>query len=164
MIKSIVSVVLALYIPLLASGCGGSPEAPAIAAPEPGAPLSTAVQVRVAVVEEATFGTDSTVSGVVEPFRRAVASAEVAGRVLQRLVEPGDQVKLGQALARLDDERIRIARDQAQARKRSMDVNLAEARSELRRGENLRKQEFISEDNLETLRFAVQRSAASRAA
>lgn len=161
MIKFIVSIGLAVFIPLLASGCGGSPEVPAIAAPEPGAPLSTAVQVRVAVVEEATFGTDSTVSGVVEPFRRAVASAEVAGRVLQRLVEPGDQVKLGQALARLDDERIRIARDQAQARKRSMDVNLAEARSELRRGENLRKQEFISEDNLETLRFAVQRSAAA---
>ena len=161
MIKSIVSIGLAVFIPLLASGCGGSPEVPAIAAPEPGVPLSTAVQVRVAVVEEATFGTDSTVSGVVEPFRRAVASAEVAGRVLQRLVEPGDQVKLGQALARLDDERIRIARDQAQARKRSMDVNLAEARSELRRGENLRKQDFISEDNLETLRFAVQRSAAA---
>ncbi len=161
MMKSIVAIALAVLLALLAGGCDGSGEAPLVAPSEPAAPLNTAVQVRVAVVAEASFGTDSTVSGVVEPFRRAVASAEVAGRVLQRLVEPGDQVQMGQALARLDDERVRIARDQARARKRSMDVNLAEARSELRRGENLRKQHFISEDTLETLRFAVQRSAAA---
>ncbi len=120
--------------------------------------LNTAVRVRVAAAEYASIGDHATASGVVTPFRRAVVAAEAAGRVVERLVQPGDTVRSGQILLQLDDERARIALREAQARKRTRDVNLAEARSELARGENLRQKQFISEDTLETLRFAVQRA------
>ena len=122
------------------------------------APLSTAVRVRTAVVRRADIGTEARASGVVEPFRRAVVAAETSGRIVERLVEPGDAVTQGQALVKLDGERAEIARRQAAARQRTSTINLAEARSELKRGQDLKQRQFISEDTLETLRFAVQRA------
>ncbi len=122
--------------------------------------LNTSVRVRVVAAREAEIGQQATVSAVVEPFRRAVVAAEVGGRVMERLVEPGDAVEQGATLIRLDDERARIARTEAQARRQTQAVNLAEARNELKRGEDLREQQFISDTELDALRFAVQRAAA----
>ena len=122
--------------------------------------LNTSVRVRVVAAEKAAIGQQATVSAVVEPFRRAVVAAEVGGRVLERLVEPGDAVAQGALLIRLDDERARIARAESLARRQTQAVNLAEARSELKRGEDLREQQFISDTELDGLRFAVQRASA----
>ena len=122
------------------------------------APLNTAVRVRTVEVKRADIGTEARASGVVEPFRRAVVAAETSGRVLERLVEPGDPVHQDQILVKLDSERAEIARKQAVARQRTSTINLAEARSELKRGQDLKQRQFISEDTLETLRFAVQRA------
>jgi HlyD family secretion protein len=121
--------------------------------------LNTSVRVRVVAAEEAEIGQQATVSGVIEPFRSAVVAAEVGGRVLERLVEPGDRVEKSAALIRLDDERVRISRTEALARRQTQAVNLAEARNELKRGEDLREQQFISDTELDGLRFAVQRAS-----
>lgn len=121
--------------------------------------LNTSVRVRVVAAKEAEIGQQATVSAVVEPFRRAVVAAEAGGRVLERMVEPGDAVEEGAVLIRLDDERARIARAEALARRQTQMVNLAEARNELKRGEDLRERQFISDTELDALRFAVQRAS-----
>ena len=156
------------WVIFLVAGCGG-PDAAATAeaaqrSAEPRTGLSTAVHVQVAPVTRSALTPQATVSGVVEAFRKTTVAAEVSGRVTVRHVEPGDEVAAGQPMITLDNERARIARNEAQARLRTTNVNLAQARSELRRGENLRQQQFISEDRLETLRFAVQRAVTELAA
>jgi membrane fusion protein (multidrug efflux system) len=125
--------------------------------------LSTAVRVKVAPAVFADIQQQAAVSGVAEAFRKSTVAAEVSGRVTSRLAEPGDRVTKGQKLILLDSERARIAKNEAAARLQSAEVNLAEARSELVRGENLHAREFISQGTLDTLRFAVQRAVSELA-
>ena len=122
--------------------------------------LSTPVQVRVATVQSAQLHWQASVPGVIEAFRKAVVAAEVDARVVARSVEPGDSVQAGQPLVLLDDERARIARDQAAAEVRRSEANAAQADSELIRGRDLFARQFISEDRLDALRFAVRRNRA----
>lgn len=147
------------------SACGESTSPTATAEDTPAAvpgdltrAMSTAVHVRVAKVKTSAISQQTTVSGVLSAFRKATIAAEVGGRVMVRHVEPGDTVRAGQAMITLDNERAKIARDEAAARKQTQQVVLAEARNELKRAENLVQKQFISEDTLETLRFAVQRA------
>ena len=70
----------------------------------------------------------------------------------------------GEVLLTLDNERALIARDQANAQVRSREIDLQQARNELQRGQNLQKQEFISEDTLESLGFAAARAGSALAA
>ncbi|MYH17180.1 MAG: efflux RND transporter periplasmic adaptor subunit [Gammaproteobacteria bacterium] len=126
--------------------------------------LSTPVQVRVAPVQSAQLHWQASVPGVIEAFRKAVVAAEVDARVVVRSVEPGDPVQAGQPLVVLDDERARIARDQAAADLRRSEANAAQADSELVRGRDLFARQFISEDRLDALRFAVRRNRAQAVA
>jgi membrane fusion protein (multidrug efflux system) len=66
-------------------------------------------------------------TAVLRPWIEAEVPAEVAGRVLEVLVEPGDQVEAGQVIARLEDQLARIAVDLAQARLDEQQRLLAEA-------------------------------------
>ena len=151
------------------AACGQSPpqlevEAEAAVSNDINTALATAVHVRVEQAARATITQQAAVSGVVEAFRKTTVAAEVAGRVVARGVEPGDAVAEGEVLITLDKERASIARQESEARMRAAQVNLAQATRELKRGENLRARQFISEDALEALRFAVQRAASELAA
>ena len=126
----------------------------------PSTALSTPVQVRIAPVQSAQLHWQASVPGIIEAFRKAVVAAEVDARVVARSVEPGDSVQAGQPLVVLDDERARIARDQAAAEVRRSEANAAQADSELVRGRDLFARQFISEDRLDALRFAVRRNRA----
>ena len=150
---------LVLAFCLFGTSCAGPEEQDADSQAGDSQILNTSVRVRVVAAEEMEIGQQATVSGVIEPFRKAVVAAEVGGRVLERLVEPGDRVAAGEPLVRLDDERVRISHTEALARRKTQAVNLAEARSELKRGEDLREQQFISDTELDGLRFAVERAA-----
>ncbi|MGI9294394.1 MAG: efflux RND transporter periplasmic adaptor subunit, partial [Pseudomonadales bacterium] len=121
---------------------------------------STRVQVSIATVELADIGRQTSVTGVVEAFRKATVAAEVSGRVVSRLVEPGDKVSKQQKMLVLDDTMTKTAYAEALARVASRKVDLASARSELARGEKLSASAFISKDDLDSLRFSVQRAKA----
>ncbi len=153
---------------LVLCGCDGSATleeaAEAAGGDQLASALSTAVRVKVAQAIFADVQQQAAVSGMAEAFRKSTVAAEVSGRVISRLVEPGDQVTKGQKLILLDSERAGIAKSEAEARAQSAEVNLAEARSELKRGENLYAREFISEGTLDSLRFAVQRGISELAA
>lgn len=66
-------------------------------------------------------------AAVLRPWAEAEAPAEVPGRVIEVLIEPGDEVKEGQILARLEDRLARIAVELAQARLEEQQRLLAEA-------------------------------------
>ncbi len=161
---------LAIGLALVAAACteGEAPSGAKDSAPSPapnsGTALSTPVQVRIASVQSAKLNWQASVPGVVEAFRKAVVAAEVDARVISRSVEPGDPVQAGQPLILLDDERARIARDQAAADVRRSEANAAQADSELVRGRDLFARQFISEDRLDALRFAVRRNRAQAVA
>ena len=161
---------LVIALTLLAAACSpveeqaGTQNPPPAATSNPATALSTPVQVRVAPVQSAQLQWQASVPGVVEAFRKAVVAAEVDARVVTRSVEPGDPVEAGQPLVLLDDERARIAHDQAAANVRSSEANAAQADAELIRGSDLFAREFISEDRLDVLRFAAQRNQALAAA
>ncbi len=131
---------------------------------ELGDSLSTPIQVRIATAAASTLDAQAKVSGTVQAFRKATVAAEVSGRVVARLVEPGDLVEPGQVLVRLDNERARIAQTEAKAQLSARQVDLAQAQSEYQRGIELQAKDFISEDALDTLRFAQQRAASQLAA
>ena len=62
--------------------------------------------------------------GSVQADQRVSLSAEVGGRLAQIEVEVGDLVEKGDLLARLDEERLRIARDLARAEVQMARANL----------------------------------------
>jgi RND family efflux transporter MFP subunit len=107
------------------------------------------VAVEVAAVTERAAGAQASVlnaSGYVTARRRATVSSKVTGRVIEVNVEEGMQVREGQVLARLDDTTLRAAlalsRAQLEAARRAVpeiEVRLEEARVNLRRREQLRR-------------------------
>lgn len=141
-------------------------------APDPSTPvanslassLQTPIQVRIAAAALSTLDAQAEVTGTVQAFRKATVAAEVSGRVVARHVEPGDLVAAGQVLVRLDSERARIAQTEARAQFNARQVDLAQARSEYQRGVDLHAKTFISDDALDSLRFAQQRAASQLAA
>ena len=152
----------AAIVALLASltGCH-EPQASTQAQAQPPAkdsPLRTAVRVRVAPVVEECIERSGTVSGVVNAFHRATIAAETTGRVVTRHVEPGDVVDAGQVLIELDATRLRLAVEQAEATLRTREIDLAEARRELGRGNRLLGDDAISQSRHDAQRFAVDRA------
>ena len=107
------------------------------------------LEVEVATVSERAAGTQASVlnaSGYVTARRRATVSSKVTGKLIEVNVEEGMAVREGQVLARLDDSTVRatlgLARAQLEASRRAVpeiEVRIAEARANLRRREQLRK-------------------------
>lgn len=73
----------------------------------------------------------------------------VGGKLLDRLVEPGQSVKAGQLLARLDPQDLKLATDAARAQLAAARSNHALAAADLKRYQALKEQNFISGAELE---------------
>ena len=93
------------------------------------ASLTTAVRVRVSPVVETRIDRAGTVTGLVSAFRKTTVAAEVGGRVIKRLIEPGATVEKGQLLIELDHQRAQlgVAQAQAIANARAVDRPIPEA-------------------------------------
>ncbi len=76
-------------------------------------------------------------------------SFRVGGKVVRRAVDLGDSVKAGQVLAQLDPQDFRLGQDAARAAREAAQVNLAQAKADLTRYQELREQGFISSAELE---------------
>ena len=87
--------------------------------------------------------------GSVRADKRVTLSAEVGGRVAEIRADVGDAVRKGDALALLDDERNRIARDTALAEVEIAEVNLANSKREAERETSLFKDKIASEHSID---------------
>lgn len=135
-------------------------------------PALAADGVRVPLVQARSgqFGDAITLEGHIEAVRQATVAAQIGGNVLALRVKPGDTVKAGQPIARIDERdadagvlRSDAALAQAQAEGQN-------ARATLERTRELRTQGFVSQAALDTVQTqfkaaqaGVQQAQAARA-
>lgn len=104
-----------------------------------------AIAVRVAPVQRGTIDSVYSTSATVRADRRATVIARTRGVIRRLLVEEGDRVAEGQALAELENDEQRIAADRARTTKETRE-------REQSRLEDLLEQGLVSEDEYERAR------------
>lgn len=90
-------------------------------------------------------------------------SFRVGGKLVQRLVNVGDMVRAGQALAEIDPADLRLGQDAARSQLDAAQAQLAFAEAEFKRYAALRAQGFISGVELERREAALQASRSQAA-
>jgi RND family efflux transporter MFP subunit len=131
-----------LALLLVAAACKpGGPDAGKTAAAAP--PLLISAE-DVSTITNNALASGPTITGTIQPERRADVRAEVSAAVLQVFRENGDTVKHGDALVRLDDTSIRDALASAQATERSSAQALEQASRQLARVKTLRESGMAS--------------------
>src|SRR5262249_36027789 len=71
--------------------------------------------VKVAVIGTAAPGHSLTYSGVVRPRIESAIGFRVPGKIVERTINVGDRVEVGQVIARLDDTDLKLAENSAKA-------------------------------------------------
>ncbi len=103
--------------------------------------------VKVAVVETAARGRTLTYSGVVRARVESAIGFRVAGKIVERAVNVGDRVEVGQVIARLDETDLKLGESSAKAA-----VAAARSRRE------------VANDNLERAKALLPKAIISQAA
>jgi len=109
----------------------------------------------IAVAASRQISSGPSISGTLIAQRQATLRAEVAGAVVQVLVEQGQTVKSGQVLIRLDDSAIRDAVVSARSQERSANGALVVAKRNAERSERLAQAGALAERDLEQARWTV---------
>ncbi len=133
-----VSCVSALLLSTLLAGCLPTDEEASQPVQEPIRP------VRVVTVEQLPGGETVTLTGNIQAQDDVALAFRVAGQVIERTVNVGDQVVEGQVVARLDAVNERNALDAARANLAAAMARLVEARNTVRRFEPMLPQGFVS--------------------
>jgi len=131
-----ISLLLALALAL--AGCGKGPaDAQKGAAGAPAQPLLISAE-DVHTVRNAALASGPSITGSIQPERRADLRAEVPAIVMQVLKENGDTVRRGDLLVRLDDTAIRDGLASAEAAARASGQALEQAERQHERMKTLR--------------------------
>jgi HlyD family secretion protein len=137
---------------LAVSGCQKPQAVAAEAAPR---------AVRVARVVDQPLASTLTVSGILTPREEAAVTSELSGYKVEKVyVDQGDWVKAGQPLAQLDDTLLRsqIAEQQAVVAQQSLAAEKAE--SQAKNVEGLDNKGVLSQEDIDTRRFAAKTARA----
>jgi RND family efflux transporter MFP subunit len=100
-------------------------------------------------VQNNTLSAGPTITGTVQPQRRADLRAEVSSVVVQVLKDNGDRVRRGDLLVRLDDTAIRDSLNSAQEAQRAAVQSYEQAERQLQRLKTLRESGMASTQQLE---------------
>jgi len=117
--------------------------------------------VKVAVVGEAGGGRTLTYSGVVRPRIESAIGFRVGGKIVQRLVNVGDRVEVGEVIARLDENDLQLAENSAKAAVASARSRRDVARDNFERGKALLPQAVISQQVQDTRRNELDAAASA---
>ncbi len=142
---------------------GGCKREPSAQAEEAGTPATVVGAESVVIVDSTSLHTGPVVSGTLTPEREAEVRAEVAGTVLETFVEPGQRVKRGTLLGRIDDRAVRDSYLSARAAVRSAEENLQVARRNAERNERLAAAGAIAERDRETATWNATNAEATLA-
>lgn len=93
--------------------------------------------VRVVTIADSVATTDVTLTGRLQARAEVNQSFRLAGQLIERNVDVGDMVRVGQQLARLDSQNEQSALGAAQAQLVAAQVQLADARNNFTRMKNL---------------------------
>lgn len=129
---------------------------------KPATTPSTEVRpVRTETIALTRGGTDSLFSGEIRARQESHLGFKVSGKVIDRLVQPGDQVVAGQALLRLDPQDAALSEESALAQTEAALIKLRQSDIDLQRYAQLHQEGFISKAALDQYRLA-QDTAASQ--
>ncbi|WP_363350213.1 efflux RND transporter periplasmic adaptor subunit [Methylocystis echinoides] len=131
---------------LALSGCGRDAESDA-GAPRP---------VRAVVIEKSKLGETVELTGSIQPENEAALSFRIGGRIAERFVGTGDQVKAGQLLVRLDPQNEMNALRSAQARLTAAQGRLREARNNFAREQALLARRYTTKTKFDQAQTAME--------
>ena len=128
---------------------------------KPAPPAPDVRPVRAITLAAADVGVSAEFSGDVRPRYESRLAFRVGGKISARKVEVGGIVKRGSLLMQLDPQDLRLGQARAQASLRAAETTLALAQAELRRYQNLRSQNFVSQAVLDEKVAAARSSQAT---
>ncbi len=109
-----------------------------------------AVPATIATAEKADFPVYLKGLGTVQPFNTVTVKSRVDGEVIKIGFKQGAMVKEGDLIAQIDPRPYQAALDQAEAKKKQDESDLANARLDLARFTDLAKQNFATRQQLDT--------------
>jgi len=134
---------------------------------KPAPPPEPVRAVKTLVIAPATAGRSHEYAGEIRARVESRLGFRVAGKMIERPVNIGDAVKVGQVLAKLDPRDLRLGEDVARAAVASAAVNLQQADADFKRYRDLKDQGFIGGAELErretSLKVAQAQLAQARA-
>jgi len=139
---------------LAVAGCQKTaPAAAAEAAPR---------SVRVARVVNEPLASTLTVSGILTPREEAAVTSELSGYKVEKVyVDQGDWVKAGQPLAQLDDTLLRAQVNEQQAMVTQQAIAAERAESQAKDVQDLDNKGVLSQEDIDTRRFAAKTARAA---
>ena len=117
--------------------------------------------VRAIVVGSSDIDVNAEFAGEVRPRVESRMGFRVGGKIIARKVDVGTVVERGQVLMQLDPQDLRLTQTQARATFRAAESQRNLARDELKRYEELRKQNFVSEAVLDARKSAYAAAQAN---
>lgn len=149
--KTALSILLATLLAGL-TACGG-PGKDGDAQADAETETEVAVPVEVAAAYRGPVSAYYSGTTTLEAEHDAQVVAKVGGIVEKLLVEEGQRVKAGQVMAKIDDARLRLEVDRAEA-------NLAQLEQEYRRNKQLHEKQLVSAEAYERLAFQMDATRA----
>lgn len=140
----------ALAMLILLAACGKAPEK--VEEPRP---------VRAVVLKPQTSTVMAEFPGEVRSRIETRLGFRVPGKIITRKVDVGASVKQGQLLMQLDPQDLKLAQEQANAQLRAAQSNLAMAKADFVRYQDLRQKNFVSAAVLEAKENAWKSAQAS---
>lgn len=117
--------------------------------------------VRAIVVGSSDIDVNAEFAGEVRPRVESRLGFRVGGKIIARKVDVGTVVKRGQVLMQLDPQDLQLSQTQARAALRAAETQRDLARAELKRYEELRKQNFVSQAVLDARKSAFSSAQAN---
>jgi RND family efflux transporter MFP subunit len=136
--RKTLSVLLAAGLASVLASCGEAPKAPEIIRP-----------VKAMMVEAPVTERTLTYSGTLAPRIESTLGFRVAGKVVERFVNAGNEVKKGQKIARLDETDLKLAENSARASLAAARTRMAVAKDALDRANSLITNDFISRSTVD---------------
>jgi RND family efflux transporter MFP subunit len=140
-------------------GACKKPEAPPVSKPR-----ETRARVESTLVEERSASQVLTLTGVLDAQERTDLAANANGRVVRTFVERGQRVAAGALIAQLDTRLATLTRAEAEANQRGASEQLASARSDCERYEQLLKKGAITSQEYDKAMTQCRTQAASEEA
>lgn len=153
--QHVLCVLILMAFALAGSACKGGANKPGDAKAEDKSDAAQqAVPVEVAVVGERAVSASYSGTAPLEPRAESQVVAKTSGIALRVMAEEGQQVRVGQPLVKLDDDRLKL-----QAAQTSVQVRKLEA--SYRRASQLAEQRMVSASDLDQLRFDLENARAA---